>query len=142
MLAPSLDLEVDSWRKQYVRPPIVGAIIYIFCMVARQYLWYIMKKRRSLRLPSRHWLNDFLVLNFKHADRNNNQVAQSLRFTNNAPPTQCTHFVFAQKNVEIIRVSGDELMSSALTRLKVRQSTLWHLTVKHLSESLLITTDL
>lgn len=87
-------------------------------------------------------MNDFLVLNFKHADRNNNQVAQSLRFTNNAPPTQCTHFVFAQKNVEIIRVSGDELMSSALTRLKVRQSTLWHLTVKHLSESLLITTDL
>jgi hypothetical protein len=29
---------------------------------------------------------DFLVLNFKHADRNNNQVAQSLRFANNVPP--------------------------------------------------------
>jgi hypothetical protein len=44
--------------------------------------------------------------------------------------------------VEIIRVSGHELTSSALTRLKVRQSTSWHLTVKHLSESLLIITDL
>jgi hypothetical protein len=97
------------------------------------------EKKIYLRLHLRHWLNDFLVLNFKHADRNNNQVAQSLRFTNNA---QCTHFVFAQKNVEIIRVSGHELMSSALTRLKVRQSTSWHLTVKHLSESLLIITDL
>jgi hypothetical protein len=29
---------------------------------------------------------DFLMLNFKHADRNSNQVAQSLRFANNAPP--------------------------------------------------------
>lgn len=35
MLTPSLDLEVI---KQYVRPPITGAITYIFCMAAREYL--------------------------------------------------------------------------------------------------------
>ena len=63
-------------------------------------------------------MKDFLVLKFIHVDRNNNQVAQSLRPIMDSP-NQCTHFIFAQKNVRVIRVNGDVLMSSTLTPLEV-----------------------